>query len=221
MTRIEWCDATWNPVTGCSPISEGCANCYAKRMATRLRGRCGYDAKDPFRVTLHSDRLAEPKKWRKPRRVFVCSMGDLFHKDVPSSYINKIWNVAFNFPRDTWIFLTKRPLMLMRWTQLKATATAWPIDDIWPPWMWIGVSVENQEMAYERIPLLLKIPAAIRFVSVEPMLGPVDLGNYLCKTWNRKGLTFGKYLDWVISGAETGPGKRLMSLDWARTLRYE
>ena len=97
-TRIEWADAVWNPVTGCTPVSEGCRNCYARRMAQRLRGRYGYPKHEPFGVTCHEDRLLEPLRWRKPRRIFVCSMGDLFHKDVPADFIDRVWAVMGSIP---------------------------------------------------------------------------------------------------------------------------
>ena len=108
-TKIEWAEAAWNPVTGCTPVSAGCANCYARRMAQRLRGRCGYPADEPFRVTLRPDRLDEPLHWHKPRRVFVCSMGDLFHPDVPDEFIDQVFAAMALCPQHTFLVLTKRP----------------------------------------------------------------------------------------------------------------
>lgn len=108
-TKIEWCDTVWNPVTGCTPISEGCQNCYAARFAKRLAGRFGYPADDPFRVTLHPERLNEPLRWKITRRAFVCSMGDLFHDDVPEDFINKVFTVMLATKEHTYILLTKRP----------------------------------------------------------------------------------------------------------------
>ncbi len=237
-TTIEWAEKTWNPVTGCSPISEGCENCYAKRMAQRLRGRYGYPEDEPFRVTLHRDRLEEPLKLRKPSRIFVCSMGDLFHDDVPGRFINEVWMTMLNAKRHTFIVLTKRPERLLQWTTTAAMAKQWPIEGIWPEHIWLMVTVENQRRADERIPILLQTPAVVRGVSVEPMLGPVDLTavqldkythmNVLegCGVTTRPGY-MGQSLpnchceriDWVICGGETGPGARPMHPDWVRFLR--
>lgn len=233
-TKIEWADAVWNPISGCSPVSAGCRNCYAKRMANRLRGRFGYPADEPFRVTLHPDKLDEPLKRRKPRRVFVCSMGDLFHKEVPVEFIAEIFDrmacatlacgkkhqeheeECWTGDPHTFIVLTKRPqrMLAVLTTGLDYATTFWPGDRplivarqvYWPlPNLWLGVSVEDQATADERIPILLKIPAAKRFVSLEPMLSPVDLSKW--------------QLSWCVLGAETGPGARPMNLDWARAVR--
>lgn len=227
-TAIEWTDETWNPITGCSAISEGCANCYAKRMANRLKGRCGYDARNPFRVTLHFKRLMKPLEWREPRRVFVCSMGDMFHDQVPFGFIAKLFATFLLCQRHTFQVLTKRPHRMREffdWLRTPAGRDKWlkaivspPDGDHeewtrrWPlPNVWLGVTAENQARADERIPLLLQTPAAVRFVSVEPMLGPVDMDF---------GIPPGaKNVDWVICGAETGPGARPMYPDWAIDLR--
>jgi protein gp37 len=199
-TKIEWATETWNPVTGCTPVSEACQNCYAKRMANRLRGRFGYPEDEPFRVTLHPEKLDEPLKWKKPRRVFVCSMGDLFHEDVPHSAIQKVLYRVRMAKWHTFLILTKRP------ERMRAFFMQYYVTGHIPN-LWLGVTAENQARADERIPILLQIPAAVRFVSVEPMMGPVDLSwcNYT--------------LDWVICGGETGPGARPMHPDWARSLR--
>jgi len=209
-TNIEWCDASWSPITGCTPISEGCANCYAKRMATRLRGRNGYPQDDPFKVTFHPDRLDQPTKWRKPRRIFVCSMGDLFHGKVENAWVDNVFATMtsdiFGATHHIYLLLTKRPERILEgnienfklWTNI-----------------WVGVTCENQKAADERIPLLLQIPAAVRFVSIEPCLEYVNLDRYLWKT-----IHIDKYkIDWVIVGAETGPGARYMDSDWARGIR--
>jgi len=245
-TKIEWTDKSWNPATGCSPISEGCANCYARRMAIRLGGRCGYpprsaDGKQhPFDVTLHPDKLDQPLKWRKPRRVFACSMGDLFHEDVPDEFIAQVFAVMWRcWPRHTFQVLTKRPArMLDLMTRMETgRCTQWgkhagtPLSDIvwlkgrawqramaketrfctkvcdWPlPNVWLGVTAENQARADERTRLLQQTPAAVRFVSVEPMLGPIY-------SMPLEGV------DWVICGAETGLGARPMQPEWAYHLR--
>lgn len=238
-TTIEWATHTWNPVTGCTPVSEGCANCYARRMAQRLRGRYGYPEDEPFRVTLRPDRLEEPLKVKKPSRIFVCSMGDLFHDDVGYSIVN-IFDVMSATPQHTYLLLTKRPERIRSLFRLNG-----PLLSSEPlPNVWLGVTAENQARADERIPILLQIPAAVRFVSIEPMLGPVDLTNITLGS-NGHGLDFAlnavtgwltgyieatnrpkvhrndQYhaLDWVIAGGETGPGARPMHSDWVRSLR--
>jgi len=219
-TKIEWADMSWNPVTGCSKISAGCKNCYAERMAKRLAGRGGYPTEDPFSVTVHPDRLLDPAKWKKPRRIFVCSMGDLFHDDVPEDVINNVFTVAERHPRHTFMFLTKRPKRMARAVMSKYHGRRTPQN------FWFGVTAENQEQADRRIPILLQVPAAsVRFVSVEPMLGPVDLKNL-----NIGNVRSGRRIDLdcldmtyqsihlVICGGETGPGHRPMAAMWARDL---
>jgi len=168
-TKIDWAEKSWNPVTGCTPVSAGCANCYAAKMAKRLAGRYGYPADDPFRVTLHEDRLEEPLHWRKPSRVFVCSMGDLFHEDVPEDVIWQVIEKAWQAKQHTFLLLTKRP---RRMADVLTHSMLWLNDT--PPNIWIGTSIENQQTAYERIPHLLNAPAAVRFVSCEPLLGFAD-----------------------------------------------
>lgn len=215
-SKIEWTDVTWNPITGCSPVSPGCKNCYAERMAKRLVGRFGYPADDPFRVTLHEDKLDEPLRWRKPRKVFVCSMGDLFHEDVPDEWLAAIWHTMSTSPWHIFLVLTKRPERMYRWVAGRiADGTTWregltrcPLSNVW-----LGVSAETQKRADERIPVLLDTPAAKRFVSVEPMLGPVDLRQVFSKR--------APGLDWVICGGETGPGYRPMQYGWAFDLRLQ
>jgi protein gp37 len=237
-TKIEWTEYSWNPVTGCTPASEGCQNCYAKRMANRLAGRCGYPADDPFRVTLHPEKLEEPLKWKKPRRVFVCSMGDLFHEQVPDEYIAKVWEIMNNASHHTFLILTKRPQrmkdFLARLGWYIHDRDGYPMEAVLDEGgkytlknVWLGVTAENQQRADERIPILLQIPAAVRFVSIEPMLGPVDLslsdGVDLSMSVGT-GLKPGKSylinsLDWVICGGESGSGARPMHPDWVRSLR--
>lgn len=239
-TKIEWCDEVWNPVTGCDPISEGCQNCYAARMANRLQGRFGYPAGDPFRVIWHPDKEHQPSHWRKPRRIFVISMGDLFHKDVPDEYIWKVFEKATcGNRRHTYMFLTKRPARMKQWFDLYQErfwhyhAPGQPkrpcVTPDWPdPQIWLGVTAENQARADERIPILLSIPAAVHFVSAEPMLGPVDLETYLLSDADKaahedqllepiQGFNYRK-LNWVIAGPETGPGKRKCKNFWINHL---
>ena len=210
-TKIEWAEETWNPITGCTPISAGGTNCYAARMAYRLRGRYGYPAVNPFQVTLHGDKLNEPLKWKKPRRIFVCSMGDLFHKNIPFTLLARIWDVIFDhsfypmpggmiFPTyHTFIILTKRPERVWefyKWMSLKRNRNV-AYNNIW-----LGVTVENADNLH-RLDMLRNIPAAVKFVSYEPALGPVDWTPYL------------DFLGWCVCGAETGPGKRPMEKRWA------
>jgi len=234
MTRIEWADETWNPVTGCTPVSEGCKNCYARRMANRMRGRFGYPEDDPFRVTVHPERFNQPMRWRKPRMIFPCSMGDLFHEDVSNDLLCIIFAIMAQAKQHTFLILTKRPdkmksfvincgggVLLSAIKNGLQYSFSWPLSNVW-----IGVTAENQATADERIPTLLQIPAAVRFVSVEPMLGSVDLWPFFSVV-DKFGEPSGPRCDpdgspaikWVICGGETGPGARPMDPDWARSLR--
>jgi len=208
-TKIEWTEETWNPVTGCTKVSPGCANCYAERMAKRLAGRNGYPADEPFRVTLHPDRMDQPLRWKKPRRVFVCSMGDLFHDDVPGEFLALAFDKMRRTPQHTYQVLTKRAVDMWEWCRF----------DYAPANVWLGVTAEDQRHADERIPLLLQTPAAVRFVSVEPMLEALDLWQYLGCATNPIGPAYGgQGIDWVIIGCESGPNRRPMDLDWAQSL---
>ena len=166
-TKIEWCEESWNPVTGCTKISTGCKNCYAEKMAKRLAGRFDYPADDPFKVTIHPNKLNQPLKWKKSRKIFVCSMGDLFHKDVPFDYIVEVLKIVDNGTRHTFLILTKRPERMREFFNDYFSGFC---NSFGPTLrnLWLGVSVENQQTADERIPILLRIPAAVRFVSVEP-----------------------------------------------------
>ena len=213
--KIEWLNRpgtigqTWSPVTGCTKISEGCKNCYAERMSKRLAGRFGYPADEPFAPTAHTDKLNDPLRWRKPRTVFTVSMGDLFHTAFDTEgVIFPILNIIKRAQRHTFLILTKRP------EQMKTVMDCWYLlnHEVYPwPNIWLGVTAENQQRANERIPVLLQCPAAVRFVSIEPMLGPVNLEEY----WGEPGVG----LDWTIVGGETGPGARYMNPDWARDVR--
>ena len=209
-TLIEWATHTINPVTGCSPVSEGCENCFAKRMANRLRGRAGYPEDEPFRVTFHSDKLDQILRFQHPARVFVGSMTDLWHPDVWPLWRALIFD-RIQRSTATFMVLTKRPELLLKDLDNTMMRNFYGKT----PNLWFGVTAENQARADERIPPLLEFPAAVRFVSVEPMLGPVDLsGHGSCHCPGAKGL-----LDWVICGAETGPGARPMNPEWAWDLR--
>lgn len=255
-TRIEWCTKVWNPVTGCTKVSSGCKNCFAARMAKRLAGRCGYPADDSFRVTLHPDRVDIPLRWRKPQRVFVNSMSDLFHDDVPTEFIYRVFAVMAEASQHTFLILTKRPKRMMElltrptiandvWLQTSRGVTAEPSP--WPlPNVWLGVSVEDQSQD-QRIRHLLATPAAVRFVSYEPALGPLNPTRVACSRWPhdapgpaeagmfdaltgerwalQHGQEVGRHrdpqiptLDWIIAGGETGPGARPAHPDWFRSL---
>lgn len=233
-SRIEWTDATWNPVTGCTRVSEGCRNCYMARTVPRF-------GQDPWTVVLHPDRLEQPLRWKRPRRIFVNSLSDLFHEDVPDEFIGKVFVTMARATRHTFQVLTKRPDRMLK--LLDDATLAFPCGMIAGdalPNVWLGVSIENQQTADERIPLLLQTPAAKRFISAEPLLGPIDLGQV-----NNPGLAEGQdfidslrgfawtctgpdYVDtcgigvginWVIVGGESGPGARPMHPDWARSIR--
>jgi len=170
-TKIEWTEYSWNPVTGCSKISEGCRNCYAERMAKRLAGRCGYPEDEAFKVMLHPERLMEPLLWKKPKRVFVCSMGDLFHDDVNDGFLCRVFDAILAAEQHIFLVLTKRPKRMMNFFKKCIHGT---LSNLW-----VGVTVENQEVANKRIPLLLQTPAAVHFISCEPLLGPVDLRPWI------------------------------------------
>lgn len=242
-TQIEWADKTWNPVTGCSHAgSPGCDNCYARRMAERLKSRFGYPSDDSFQVTLHPDRLNEPMKWKKPQRIFVCSMGDLFHEKVPNEWLDRLFGIMALASQHTFMLLTKRPKRAQDYITKamfdeNCTYEGWyeeiyrlGIGDSTPMKnVWIGVTAENQEQADTRISILLQIQAAVRFVSIEPMLGPVNLGGVLTKpSWgepdkdNMRPLEIiprNDLINWVICGGETGPGARPIKPEWVRDLR--
>lgn len=216
-SKIEWTDKTWNLVTGCSKVSLGCEHCYAERMAKRLAGRYGYpEAPHHFDVTLHPERLDEPLKRRKPTMYFLCSMGDLFHEDVSTTFIADVWNIMRQCPQHTFQILTKRPYPML------SIVTDWGIV---LPNVWLGVTAENQAMADKRIPLLLQTPAAVRFVSAEPLLRSIDLDLYLPNNVYERNAPLMNYhkpgprLDWVIIGGESGPGARPMHPQWVRDVR--
>src|SRR3990172_4738167 len=230
---IGWCTKTWNPITGCTPVSPACDHCYARRMSHRLKGRFGYPADEPFRVTVHPERLEEPEHWRKPQRVFVGSMTDVFHPDIPAGFVRSLFALMDSYRQHTFLLLTKRPQYAL------AFAQGWGMQP-WPRTIHLGVTAENQEMADERIPILLSIPAAVHWVSVEPCLEPIGLSSIPCQDGRTidalGGSIFGgnrdKYgapyyeiknhakLDWVVGGVESGPGKRACDPAWIKSL-YE
>jgi protein gp37 len=235
-SKIEWCTSTWNPTTGCTKVSAGCQNCYAERMAKRFWAH-------PFsEVRCHERMLEIPLRWKKPQRIFVDSMSDLFHPDVPFKFINLVFVTMFLSSKHIFIILTKRPERMLEWFNYYSNggfSTAeivrgranlflnrkpdtyfeqwkWPLHNVW-----IGVSAENQTAADKRIPDLMRTPAAVRFVSVEPMLGPVDLTPWLNESpedCNRMGVDPSDVIDWVIAGCEK-PNKRQTDIAWVRDLR--
>lgn len=241
-TKIEWTDATWNPVTGCAVVSPGCTNCYAMKLAgTRLKhheSRKGLtkDSKaGPVwtgEVRFNREWLDQPLRWTNPRMIFVCAHGDLFAEGVPDEWINQVFAVMALCPQHTFQVLTKRPERMRDYLagrllehRLAAAQVQFEFDipspGRWPhmplPNVWLGVSVEDQKRADERIPLLLDTPAAVRWISAEPLLGPVKVSPYL--TAFMGGEYRGPRLDWIVAGGESGPGARPMHPDWARQLR--
>lgn len=196
-TTIEWTEATWNPVTGCSKVSPGCARCYAETISLRFRTttRPWTPVNADVNVVLHPERLEQPRRWRKPRTIFVNSMSDLFHENVPVTYIKEVFGVMASCEQHVFQILTKRAERL---------AEVAPVLE-WPPNVWMGTSIENNRWVH-RADRLREVSAAIRFISAEPLLGPVDRLDL-------------KGIDWVIAGGESGHGHRPMRKKWVRDLR--
>lgn len=274
-SKIEWTDATWNPITGCTMVSAGCTNCYAMGLAaTRLRhhpSRAGLTRITGGRavwtgeVRLNDQWIDQPLRWKRPRKIFVCAHGDLFHENVPDEWIDRVFAVMALAPQHTFQVLTKRPERMQAYlshmdrcfhASPEAFDNAWGqtgidiagsgasdfiMDRPWPlPNVWLGTSIEDQATAEARAPHLLATPAAVRFVSAEPLLGPLKLscihtsptedmvnaltGVAVFEFTNRRGrldigAARGPSLDWVIVGGESGPNARPMHPDWARSLR--
>jgi protein gp37 len=194
-TKIEWSEFSWNPVTGCSKISPGCKNCYAKRMSGRLQAMGQKNYRNGFEVTTHEHMLVRPFEWRKPRMIFVNSMSDLFHSAVPEKFIRAVFNVMQNNRRHNFQVLTKRAKRMER------LSSHLP----WSENVWMGVSVETEDYLF-RIDHLRETPAHIKFISLEPLLGPLpglDLTD----------------IDWVIVGGESGPGARPIKKEWVINIR--
>ena len=220
-TTIAWTDKTWNPVRGCSLVSPGCTNCYAMRQARRFSGP-GQPYEGLTRMTEHGPlwtgkvRLVEseldaPLRWRKPCRVFVNSMSDLFHEDVPFEFITQVWNTMYRASEHTFQVLTKRPERMLAFHRMFGEANKMPLVHN----VWLGVSVENQATADERIPILLQTPAAVRFLSAEPLLEPIDLATWFFSAMTDQGKCA---CDWVIVGGESGPGARPCNVEWIRSI---
>lgn len=221
-TAIEWAQSVWNPTTGCDKVSPGCDNCYALTMAKRLKGmgQAKYQTDgDPrtsgpgFGLAVHHDALSAPLGWRKPQRVFVNSMSDLFHARVPREFIVGVWDVMARTPQHTYQILTKRPDRMARVLR-EMPAGLW---DLPLPNVWLGTSIESQKYAAIRIPPLQETPAAVRWLSVEPLLDEVTLLPWLNGGFG----TVGPDLHWVVVGGESGRGARPMRVEWARSLRDE
>lgn len=200
-TAIEWTDATWNPVSGCTKISAGCDFCYAERFAERFRGTPGHPFENGFDLTLRPHKLNEPLRWKAPRRIFVNSMSDLFHKDIPTTFIDRVFNTMEHSDWHVFQVLTKRSSLMRNYVNSRYKQRPAP------PHIWLGVSIENRR-ALTRLRHLKETQASIRFVSFEPLLA--DLGSL--------DLTG---VHWAIAGGESGPKARPMEADWVRRLRDE
>ena len=198
-TSIEWTDVTWNPVTGCTKISAGCDHCYAERFSERFRGTPGHPFENGFDLTLRPQRLSQPLQWRAPKMIFVNSMSDLFHKEVPNEFISKVFDTMEAASWHTFQVLTKRSSLMRNFLKRRYGNGRGPLH------MWFGVSVEDGKRK-SRINHLRETPAGMRFLSIEPLIAPVgelDLQG----------------IDWVIVGGESGPGAREMKSEWVREIR--
>lgn len=203
-TKIEWTDYTWNPITGCTPISEGCQNCYASKMAKRFKGRFGYPQDDLFKPgTFHPEAMDKLKSFKPGSKVFVCSMGDLFHDEASNYDIALIYEKMLINKNLIFQLLTKRPEKMKNLLPQFQKIYENHLDHIWH-----GISAENQECADKRIPILLDCPSKIKFVSCEPLLGEIDLTSYLGKN----------KINWTIIGGETGQRPRKMCPKWVKKI---
>jgi protein gp37 len=194
-SAIEWTEATWNPVTGCSKVSPGCAHCYAETFAERWRGVAGHPYEQGFDLRLWPQRLDQPLRWKRPRTIFVNSMSDLFHEDIPDDYIAEIFRVMGEAHWHVFQILTKRHERLAELAPLLT----------WHPNVWMGVTIENRRFVH-RADYLREVPAAVRFISAEPLLGPLEGVNL-------------SGVDWLIAGGESGHKHRPVCTDWLRELR--
>jgi protein gp37 len=253
-SKIEWTDASWNCVTGCTKVSPGCDHCYAETFAERWRGIPGHHFENGFDITLRPERLEQPRRWKRPRRIFVNSMSDVFHEGVPDDFILQMFAVMAVTPQHQYQLLTKRHARmrsLLNRPQFADDlwALVWQLDGgiawrrrYWPLRnVWLGVSAEDQKWADIRIPALLATPAAVRFVSAEPLLGPINLigqggdlvgagiyalpdppehddGAPVCQDHGSERCRECRFIDWVIVGGESGPSARPMDAEWARSI---
>jgi protein gp37 len=198
-SSIEWTDATWNPVSGCTKVSTGCDNCYAERIAERFRGVKGHPFESGFDLTFRPHKIAQPLSWRSPKRIFVNSMSDLFHKDVPKEFIDAVFDTMERAHWHVYQLLTKRSSLMRRYVNQRYA------DRAAPPHIWLGVSVEDRQ-ALIRVTHLRQARATIRFISFEPLLEDLDSID----------LT---HIHWAIAGGESGPGARLVKPEWIRSIR--
>ena len=196
-TKIRWTKHSWNPVTGCTQVSPGCDNCYALRIAEGRRGTPAFPV--GFDIQLRPHKIREPFTWKQPARIFVNSMSDLFHRDIPDDYLRQVWSTMLEAHWHTYQILTKRAHRMAHKIAELQLPTA--------PHIWLGVSAENQELADSRLPALISIPSAVRFVSAEPLLGPIDFSEHIDD------------IQWIIDGGESGPGRRHADYDWFRQIR--
>ena len=200
-TKIEWTDATWNPVTGCSKVTAGCDSCYAERFSERFRGVAGHPFESGFDLTARPSRLKQPLQWRHPRRIFVNSMSDLFHKELPVTFIDSVFDTMEEATWHTYQVLTKRSSLMVRYLRRRYGKGCAPMQ------IWLGVSIEDQQNTV-RLKHLKAAHASVKFVSFEPLLasvGPIDLNG----------------IDWVIVGGESGPKSRPMAEQWATDIRNQ
>lgn len=226
---IEWTDASWNPVTGCTKVSPGCAHCYIESTPPfRMQGR--RFVKGDIPLVFYPDRLDRPLRWKRPRRIFVNSLSDLFHEAIPIEFLDEVFLTMARASQHTFQVLTKRPERMVDYIKTRGQMfllAAGKVREInmgaihWPPAnVWLGVSVENQRVADERIPLLLETPAAVRFLSCEPLLAALNLDVYLGPTpEDEDGAPYPGPLHWVILGGESGPGARPCDVGWVRSIR--
>jgi len=198
-TSIEWTDTTWNPVTGCTKISAGCDNCYAERFSERFRGLRGHPFEAGFDLTLRPDRIEQPLAWRRPRMIFVNSMSDVFHKGIPAAFVDKLFETMERADWHIFQVLTKRSSRMREYLRQRY------VDKVAPRHIWLGVSIEDGSKL-SRIVHLRGSPAEVRFLSIEPLIGPVGQVDF-------------SGIHWVIVGGESGPRARPMRTDWARDVR--
>lgn len=197
-SKIEWTNASWNCITGCTKVSAGCTNCYAETLSLRLQKMGSKRYKNGFKLTLHEDALNLPLKWKEPKKIFVNSMSDLFHKNVPFDFIDKVWDVMLKANWHIYQILTKRPEIMLKYLEERRKVSH--ALNIQPKHIWLGTSVEDSRVVY-RIDILRKVPSTIRFVSFEPLIGDIgklDLSN----------------IHWAIVGGESGKNHRLIKEEW-------